>query len=104
MSALLAGGDTSSATESTSAESSDSTQTSESATSGDIDKSKYETVLDEETFNTWLGKLQKAQLIAFDTETSRFHRVREVRSARKRPKSGKWPKFFGWFCGEQKPK
>ena len=68
MSALLAGGDTSSATESTSAESSDSTQTSESATSGDIDKSKYETVLDEETFNTWLGKLQKAQLIAFDTE------------------------------------
>tara|TARA_Y100000780_G_scaffold231207_1_gene255928 strand:- start:1036 stop:3828 length:2793 start_codon:yes stop_codon:yes gene_type:complete len=68
VSALLAGGDTSSATESTSAESSDSTQTSESATSGDIDKSKYETVLDEETFNTWLGKLQKAQLIAFDTE------------------------------------
>ncbi len=70
VSALLAGGDTSSATESTSAESSDSTQTSESATSGDIDKSKYETVLDEETFNTWLGKLQKAQLIAFDTETT----------------------------------
>ena len=59
VSALLAGGDTSSATESTSAESSDSTQTSESATSGDIDKSKYETVLDEETFNTWLGKLQR---------------------------------------------
>lgn len=70
VSVLLAGGDTSSATESTSAESSDSTQTSESATSGDIDKSKYETVLDEETFNTWLGKLQKAQLIAFDTETT----------------------------------
>lgn len=70
VSALLAGGDTSSATESTSVESSDSTQTSESATSGDIDKSKYETVLDEETFNTWLGKLQKAQLIAFDTETT----------------------------------
>ncbi|APE00379.1 DNA polymerase I [Alteromonas mediterranea] len=70
VSALLAGGDTSSATESTSAESSDSTQTSESATPGDIDKSKYETVLDEETFNTWLGKLQKAQLIAFDTETT----------------------------------
>ncbi|QGX63751.1 DNA polymerase I [Alteromonas mediterranea] len=70
VSALLAGGDTSSATESTSAESSDSTQTSESATSGDIDKSKYETVLDEETFNTWLCKLQKAQLIAFDTETT----------------------------------
>jgi len=70
VSALLAGGDTSSATESTRAESSDSTQTSESATSGDIDKSKYETVLDEETFNTWLGKLQKAQLIAFDTETT----------------------------------
>ncbi len=34
-----------------------------------IDRSQYQTILDEETFNTWLGKLQSAELFAFDTET-----------------------------------
>ncbi|MEO9274486.1 DNA polymerase I [Marinomonas sp. 5E14-1] len=30
----------------------------------------YETVLDKETFNTWLEKIQNAELTAFDTETT----------------------------------
>ncbi|EIF2703399.1 DNA polymerase I [Vibrio alginolyticus] len=34
-----------------------------------IDRSQYETVLDKETFNAWLDKLQTAELFAFDTET-----------------------------------
>lgn len=34
-----------------------------------IDRSQYETILDEETFNAWLDKLQTAELFAFDTET-----------------------------------
>ncbi len=31
---------------------------------------RYETVLDEHTFNAWLKKLEQAQLFAFDTETT----------------------------------
>ncbi|MCG9554239.1 DNA polymerase I [Vibrio sp. Isolate31] len=34
-----------------------------------IDRSKYETILDEESFNAWLEKLKAAELFAFDTET-----------------------------------
>lgn len=34
-----------------------------------IDCSQYETILDKETFNAWLDKLQTAELFAFDTET-----------------------------------
>ncbi|KPM94084.1 DNA polymerase I [Vibrio alginolyticus] len=34
-----------------------------------IDRSQYETILDKETFNAWLDKLQTAELFAFDTET-----------------------------------
>ena len=34
-----------------------------------IDRSKYETILDEETFNAWLEKLKAAEVFAFDTET-----------------------------------
>ncbi|NOH34245.1 DNA polymerase I [Vibrio chagasii] len=34
-----------------------------------IDRSKYETILDEETFNVWLEKLKAAEVFAFDTET-----------------------------------
>ena len=34
-----------------------------------IDRSGYETVLDEETFNLWLEKLNTAEVVAFDTET-----------------------------------
>ncbi|MCQ9061501.1 DNA polymerase I [Vibrio sp. 378] len=34
-----------------------------------IDRSQYETILDKETFNAWLDKLQTAELLAFDTET-----------------------------------
>ncbi|CAH7058361.1 DNA polymerase I [Vibrio chagasii] len=34
-----------------------------------IDRSKYETILDEESFNAWLEKLKAAEVFAFDTET-----------------------------------
>ncbi|MGF1722659.1 DNA polymerase I [Vibrio kyushuensis] len=34
-----------------------------------IDRSLYETILDKETFSTWLEKLKGAELFAFDTET-----------------------------------
>ncbi|RZV23137.1 DNA polymerase I [Vibrio alginolyticus] len=34
-----------------------------------IDRSQYETILDKETFNAWLDKLQTAELFAFDTKT-----------------------------------
>ncbi|PFG45593.1 DNA polymerase I [Vibrio sp. ES.051] len=34
-----------------------------------LDRSQYETILDEEAFNTWLEKLKAAELFAFDTET-----------------------------------
>ncbi|MDN3679580.1 DNA polymerase I [Vibrio tapetis subsp. quintayensis] len=34
-----------------------------------IDRSKYETILDQDSFNAWLDKLKTAELIAFDTET-----------------------------------
>lgn len=34
-----------------------------------IDRSQYETILDEASFNTWLEKLKAAELFAFDTET-----------------------------------
>ncbi len=34
-----------------------------------IDRSKYETILDEASFNAWLEKLKASDLFAFDTET-----------------------------------
>ncbi|UQV21752.1 DNA polymerase I [Vibrio sp. J383] len=34
-----------------------------------IDRSDYETILDEASFNVWLEKLKAAELFAFDTET-----------------------------------
>ncbi|MDH6018168.1 DNA polymerase I [Vibrio splendidus] len=34
-----------------------------------IDRSNYETILDETSFNVWLEKLKAAELFAFDTET-----------------------------------
>ncbi|MFM2641133.1 DNA polymerase I [Vibrio chagasii] len=34
-----------------------------------IDRSKYETILDEDNFNAWLEKLKAAEVFAFDTET-----------------------------------
>ncbi|WP_367987637.1 DNA polymerase I [Vibrio sp. NTOU-M3] len=34
-----------------------------------IDRSKYETILDEASFNAWLEKLKTAEVFAFDTET-----------------------------------
>ena len=70
VSALLAGGDTSSANANANEEKSDSAEESEQSESVEIDKSKYETVLDEERFNAWVAKLEKAELIAFDTETT----------------------------------
>ncbi len=70
VSALIAGGDTSGANANTNEEKSDSAEESEQSESVEIDKSKYETVLDEERFNAWVAKLEKAELIAFDTETT----------------------------------
>ena len=70
VSALVAGGDTSSANANADEEKSDSADESEQSESVEIDKSKYETVLDEERFNAWVAKLEKAELIAFDTETT----------------------------------
>lgn len=34
-----------------------------------IDRSQYQTILNEQDFNLWLEKLQQAELFAFDTET-----------------------------------
>ena len=34
-----------------------------------IDRSQYQTILDQETFNQWLEKLKAAEVFAFDTET-----------------------------------
>lgn len=70
VSALIVGGDTSGANANTNEEKSDSAEESEQSESVEIDKSKYETVLDEERFNAWVAKLEKAELIAFDTETT----------------------------------
>ena len=70
VSALVAGGDTSSANANANEEKSDSAEESEQSESVEIDKSKYETVLEEERFNAWVAKLEKAELIAFDTETT----------------------------------
>ena len=70
VSALIAGGDTSAANANTNEEKSDSAEESEQSESVEIDKSKYETVLEEERFNAWVAKLEKAELIAFDTETT----------------------------------
>lgn len=70
VSALIAGGDTSGANANTNEEKSDSAEESAQSESVEIDKSKYETVLEEERFNAWVAKLEKAELIAFDTETT----------------------------------
>ena len=70
VSALVAGGDTSGANANANEEKSDSAEESEQSESVEIDKSKYETVLDEARFNAWVAKLEKAELIAFDTETT----------------------------------
>lgn len=42
----------------------------DTAHSVEIDKSQYETVLDETRFNEWVALLEKAELFAFDTETT----------------------------------
>ncbi|GAB7218954.1 DNA polymerase I [Vibrio comitans] len=34
-----------------------------------VDRSQYETILDEDSFNLWLEKLKKSEVFAFDTET-----------------------------------
>ncbi|KIE20865.1 DNA polymerase I [Vibrio sinaloensis] len=52
------------------ASSAKSTSTVEMDTSAvTIDRSQYETILDEATFNSWLEKLKAADVFAFDTET-----------------------------------
>ena len=70
VSALIVGGDTSAANSSTDESKSDSVEDTEQSLAVEIDKSKYETVLDEERFSAWVAKLEKAELIAFDTETT----------------------------------
>lgn len=42
----------------------------EEAEESGIDRSKYETILEQEDFEKWLDKLKKADLFAFDTETT----------------------------------
>ena len=72
VSALVAGGDTSN-TPSKDADANDNDDNEEESGSSlyvEIDKSKYETVLDKDRFNEWVDKLAKAELIAFDTETT----------------------------------
>ncbi|EGR1566766.1 DNA polymerase I [Vibrio parahaemolyticus] len=52
------------------ASSSSSSSHAETETSAvTIDRSQYETILDEASFNAWLEKLKAAELFAFDTET-----------------------------------
>ena len=70
VSALLAGDDGSNAPNTDADESNSSAEESSSSSVVEIDKSKYETILDEDRFNTWVDKLGKAKLIAFDTETT----------------------------------
>ena len=70
VSALVAGGDTSNTPSTDANDNDDNEEESGSSLSVEIDKSKYETVLDKDRFNEWVGKLAKAELIAFDTETT----------------------------------
>lgn len=70
VSALLAGDDGSNAPNTDADESNSSAEESNSSSVVEIDKSKYETILDEDRFNAWVDKLGKAKLIAFDTETT----------------------------------
>ncbi len=74
VSALLNAGESGSseAKASDSKASSSEDKTSESAFSDveSIDKSQYEVIFDEEQFSAWIEKLKKADLFAFDTETT----------------------------------
>ncbi|GFD85831.1 DNA polymerase I [Alteromonas sp. KUL150] len=70
VSALVAGGDTSNTPSTNANDNDDNEEESGSSLSVEIDKSKYETVLDKDRFNEWVDKLAKAELIAFDTETT----------------------------------
>ncbi|NDW21420.1 DNA polymerase I [Alteromonas hispanica] len=74
VSALLNAGESGSseAQASDSKASSSEDKTSESAFSDveSIDKSQYEVIFDEEQFSAWIEKLKKADLFAFDTETT----------------------------------
>lgn len=70
VSALVAGGDTSNTPSTDADDNDDNEEESGSSLSVEIDKSKYETVLDKDRFNEWVDKLAKAELIAFDTETT----------------------------------
>lgn len=68
VSALLSGDVTPVSSDNEASESSDNTN--DSTSSVEIDKSQYETVLDEASFNAWLEQLKSAELFAFDTETT----------------------------------
>ena len=70
VSALVAGGDTSNTPSTDADDNDDNEEESGSSLSVEIDKSKYETILDKDRFDEWVDKLAKAELIAFDTETT----------------------------------
>ena len=70
VSALVAGGDTSNTPSTDADDIDDNEEESGSSLSVEIDKSKYETILDKDRFDEWVDKLGKAELIAFDTETT----------------------------------
>ena len=70
VSALVAGGDTSNTPSTDADDNDDNEEESGSSLSVEIDKSKYETILDKDRFDECVHKLAKAELIAFDTETT----------------------------------
>lgn len=76
VSALISGDKVGGSASDSSGSASSNTQSNESennldtAHSVEIDKSQYETVLDETRFNEWVALLEKAELFAFDTETT----------------------------------
>ncbi len=72
VSALLSG-DVSPASPSSNSEKDDASSSNtedQSPTTQSIDKSQYETVLDDKRFKEWIALLEAAELVAFDTETT----------------------------------
>lgn len=72
VSALLSG-DVNPASPSSNSEKDDASSSNtedQSPTTQSIDKSQYETVLDDKRFKEWIALLEAAELVAFDTETT----------------------------------
>ncbi|MCL9782884.1 DNA polymerase I [Vibrio sp. S4M6] len=66
---LLEGNDATAAPARSPSISATQSQSQPEAAKVEIDRSRYETVLDKDTFNQWLEKLEKSSVFAFDTET-----------------------------------